>query len=112
MPDKPLVWLEGKVQSPPFSREARRQAGWLLRRLQRGETLTMPDSRPMPAIGARCHELRVPDRTTGKTWRIIYRVDADAIVIADAFAKKTRATPKAAISRAARRLRKYDEVVR
>jgi len=112
MPDKPLVWLEGKVQTPPFSPEARRQAGWLLRRLQRGEMLTMPDSRPMPTIGPRCHELRIPDRAASKEWRIIYRVDADAIVIADAFAKKSRTTPKGAIARAARRLRRYDEAVR
>jgi len=112
MADKLLVWLEGKVQSPPFSLEARRQAGWLLWRPQRGEALTMPDSRSMPTIGPRCHELRIPDRATGKTWRIIYRIDADAIVIADAFAKKTRATPKAVVSRAVRRFRKYDEAVR
>jgi len=111
MPDRPLVWLEGKVQSPPFSPEARRYAGWQLRRLQRGEILTMPDSRPMPTIGPRCHELRITDRTASKEWRIIYRVDADAIVIADAFAKKSRTTPKAAVSRAARRFRRYDEAV-
>jgi phage-related protein len=109
MLDKPLVWLEGRLQSPPFSPEARRQAGWLLRRLQNGETLSMPESRPMPAIGPRCHELRIADRAQGTTWRIVYRVDTDAIVIVNAFAKKTSATPKAAILRAARRLRRYDQ---
>lgn len=109
MPDKPLVWLEGKVRSPPFSRETRRQVGWLLRRLQKGETLSMPRSRPMPSIGPRCHELRADDAATGKAWRIIYRVDADAIVIVDSFAKKSQATPNAAIIRAARRLRLYDQ---
>jgi phage-related protein len=66
----------------------------------------------MPAIAPRCHELRVADRATGKSWRIIYRVDSDAIVIAGVFAKKARTTPKAAISRAARRLRRYDEATR
>jgi len=74
--------------------------------------LGMPDSRPMPTIGPRCHELRIADRATSKEWRIIYRVDSDAIVIADAFAKKSRATPKAAISRAMRRFRRYDEAAR
>ena len=63
----------------------------------------------MPSIGPRCHELRIDDRATGKAWRIIYRVDPDAIVILDSFAKKSQATPKAAIARAARRLRLYDE---
>jgi hypothetical protein len=37
------------------------EGGMLLRRLQRGETLSMPESRPMPTIGPRCHELRVDD---------------------------------------------------
>ena len=108
MPDKPLVWLGSKVRSPPFSQDARRQAGWLVRRLQNGEALSMPKSRPMPRIGPRCHELRIDDRETGNTWRIIYRVDPDAIVIVDSFAKKSQSTPRAAIARATRRLRLYD----
>lgn len=102
------LWLGGTVQSPPFSSEARKQAGWLLGKLQRGETLSMPESRPMPAIGPRCHELRIPDQAQGKAWRIIYRLDTDAVVVVHAFAKKTRATPKAALSRARRRLHRYD----
>ena len=51
----------------------------LLRRLQRGESLGLPHPRPMPSIGPRCHELRVTDQ--GVAWRIIYRVDPDAIII-------------------------------
>ncbi|HET7699063.1 MAG TPA: hypothetical protein VFK57_25315 [Vicinamibacterales bacterium] len=38
--DKPLVWLHGEVRTPPFSTEARIEAGTLLRRLQRGERLS------------------------------------------------------------------------
>jgi len=75
--DKPLVWLHGEVKSPPLSAEARIELGTLLRRLQRGELLTMPASRAMPSIGARCHELRVNDEAS--TWRLIYRIDSDAI---------------------------------
>lgn len=89
--DKPLAWLHGEIKTPPFSAAARVEAGFLLRRLQRGEPLPMPHSRPMPAIGPRCHELRVVD--AGVSWRIVYRTDPDAIVIADVFSKKTRATP-------------------
>jgi phage-related protein len=84
--DKPLVWLSGEVKTPPFSPEARVEAGFLLRLLQAGASLAMPHSRPMPTIGTRCHELRIQDRD--KTWRIIYRVDEDAVVIVDVFAKK------------------------
>ena len=36
---------------------------------------------------------------------------ADAIVIANAFAKKSRSTPRSAIARAARRFRLYGEAV-
>ena len=75
--DKDIVWLSGEVKTPPFSLEARLEAGYLLRRLQKGESLSLPHSRPMPSIGARCQELRVNDQD--KTWRIIYRIDEDAI---------------------------------
>ena len=104
--DKPLAWLHGEVKTPPFSREARLEAGFLLRRLQHGETLAMPHSRPMPTIGARCHELRIRDQN--QDWRIIYRIDADAIVIAEVFAKTTRQTPQSAIENSRRRLANYD----
>ena len=105
--NKPLVWLRGEVKTPPFSRDGRIEAGFLLRRLQRGETLGMPQSKPMPSIGPRCHELRVRD--TGHSWRIVYRLDRDAIVIAEVFDKKTRQTPKEVIEACRRRLRAYDE---
>lgn len=49
----------------------------------------------MPSIGRRCHELRIPDKKD--TWRIILRLDEDAVIILEVFSKKTRATPKAVI---------------
>jgi hypothetical protein len=58
---KPLVWLYGEIKTPPFSKEARVEAGTLLRRLQEGELLGLPHSRPMRSIGQRCHELRIRD---------------------------------------------------
>ena len=105
-PDKPLVWLHGVVKSPPLSPEGRLHAGVLLRRLQRGETLPMPEARAMPAIGARCHELRLRD--TGGTWRIIYRIDLDAIVILGVFQKKTPTTPQRVLDACRQRLRDYE----
>jgi len=106
--DKPLVWLHGEIKTPPFSREARIEAGVLLRRLQRGELLSLPHSRPMPSIGSRCHELRVLERD--QAWRVVYRIDSDAIVLADVFTKKTRQTPSQIIARSKVRLRQYDEI--
>jgi phage-related protein len=107
--NKPLVWLRGEVKTPPFSPEARLEAGVLLRRLQCGETLSLPHSRPMPGISPRCHELRVVDRD--KTWRIIYRIDEDAIIIVDVFRKTTQQTPKRVIDDCRRRLKLYDALV-
>ncbi len=104
--DKPLVWLRGEVKTPPFSSEARIETGVLLRRLQRGESLSLPHSRPMPSIGRRCHELRIPDEK--KAWRIIYRVDEDAVVILEVFNKTTPQTPQKVIEDCKNRLRKYD----
>jgi phage-related protein len=103
---KPLVWLSGEIRSPPFSTKARLEAGYLLRQLQNGEALTMPHSRPMPSIGAQCHELRILDRENN--WRIVYRVDADAILILEVFRKKTVSTPKSVIDNCKRRAKGYD----
>jgi phage-related protein len=78
----------------------------LLRRLQRGDLLSLPHSRPMPGIGNRCHELRIVD--VSSTWRIMYRIDKDAIVILDVFSKKTVKTPKNVIDICQRRLQEYE----
>jgi len=105
--DRPLVWLHGEIKTPPFGSAARIEAGVLLRRLQRGESLGLPHSRPMPRIGRRCHELRVKDPAAN--WRIVYRTDQDAIVIGAVFAKKTRTTPNDVIATCQKRFREYDD---
>lgn len=105
--DKPLVWLQGEVKTPPFSTAARVETGFLLRKLQRGESIGMPHSRPLPVIGRRCHELRIKGGQL--EWRLVHRIDRDAIVIAEVFAKKTRQTPKPVIMVCQRRLREYDD---
>lgn len=107
--DKPLVWLQGEVKSPPFSPATRLEAGFLLRQLQGGVKLRLPHSRPMPAIGPRCHELRIADEKV--TWRLIYRLDPDAVVLVEVFAKKTQATPRHILTACQRRLRQYDDAV-
>jgi phage-related protein len=103
---KPLVWLHGEIKTPPFSRAARLEAGLALRRLQKGERLTMPQSRPMPSVARDRHELRVRD--AGHQWRVIYRLDHDAIVIAEVFAKTTARVPTEIIEVCRQRLRRYD----
>jgi phage-related protein len=108
--DKAVVWLHGQVKTPPFSASARVEAGFLLRQLQTGEKIGMPHSRPMPTIGKQCHELRINDQD--KTWRVIYRIDEDAIIILEVFAKKTNATAQKVIDVCKERLRRYDDATR
>ena len=105
---KPLVWLVDALTTPPVGREARHEAGTLLRLLQEGEALSFPESRPMPQVSPRVHELRVRDRETRSTWRIFYRIDFDAIVLIEWFMKKTRKTPRAAVDTCRERLRRFD----
>ena len=106
--EKPIVWLHSEVKTPPFSKTARLEAGFLLRKLQLGEMLAMPHSRPMPSIGSNCHELRIGDKNL--TWRIIYRIDFDAIIILHVFDKKTNKTPKHVLDLCKQRIKLYDSV--
>jgi phage-related protein len=106
--EKPLVWLHGEVKTPPFSTEARIEAGVLLRRLQRGEQLSLPHSRPMPEIARRSHELRIRDED--QTWRIMYRIDRDAIVILEVFTRKSQRTPNRVMEACRQRLKAYDDL--
>jgi len=104
--DKPLVWLHGEIKTPPFSAAARIEAGVLLRQVQAGVRLSLPHMRPMPSVGPRCAELRIPD--VDATWRILYRLDPDAVVILEVFSKKTPQTPQTVLETCRRRLRQYD----
>ena len=64
----------------------------------------------MGIITKRCHELRINDK--GATWRIIYRIDSDAIVILEVFRKQKSATPRYVIENCQRRLRQYEQIVK
>jgi len=72
--------------------------------------LGLPHARPMPSIGPRCLELRVRDGSAN--WRIMVRVDEDAVVILEVFSKKSQATPKKVIETCRKRLREYDQATR
>jgi phage-related protein len=100
--------MVGTLQTPPVGAAARIEAGVVLRRVQRGESLGMPHSRAMQEVGRRVRELRVNDRETRLTWRIIYRIDPDAILVVHWFEKKAQRTPKSVIDLCKRRLQDYD----
>ena len=66
----------------------------------------MPASRPIPNIRTGCHELRIIDEKA--TWRIVYYVDHDAIVVLEVFEKRTPTTPSGVVENCKRRLRSYE----
>src|SRR5256885_13123201 len=104
---KPLGWLHGEIKTPPFTAEGRKEAGYLLRLLQLGEKLGMPQAEPLPIVGPRCGALRIRDGV--QNWRIMYRVDPDAVLIVDVYAKKTKRILHGIIDRCKKRLKRYDE---
>ena len=109
LPPKPLVWLQGEIKTPPFTASGRQEAGMLLRLLQQRERLGMPHAEPLPGIGKNCGALRVRD--AGHNWRVMYRIDDDAILILEVYAKMTRKIPDEVIERCHVRLKRYDETV-
>ena len=104
---KRMVFLHGEIKTPPFSEEARKEAGYLLGRLQDGESLKMPSAEPLPIVGPRCGALRVRDAQ--HNWRIMYRVDATVVLVVDVYDKKTRKIPDEVIARCKRRLKNHDD---
>lgn len=109
-PVKPLVWPHGEIKTPPFSAETRQEAGMLLRYLQNGLAIGMPQAEPLPVVGPHCGAIRVRDGQ--HNWRIMYRVDADAVVIVDVYSKKTRKIPDEVMVRCKQRLARYDAIIK
>jgi PAS domain S-box-containing protein len=79
--EKALRWLTTPLVSAPVSEPGRRKAGYLLRKVQRGETLWRTESRPLPAIGKACREVQIRDPEVKATWRIICRVRKAELVV-------------------------------
>jgi len=56
----------------------------------------------------RCHELGIRDE--GHVWRLVYRIDDDAIVILEVFEKDSGETPEHVKEVCRQRLKRYDEL--
>jgi phage-related protein len=95
---KALAFIRG--QSPTVKREV----GEALRDVQKGISLGLPLSRPMPAVASGAHELRIKSATT--TVRVFYFVKvADTIMVFHGFQKKTQKTPAHEIAVGQQRLK-------
>ena len=86
------------------SAEIKREIGEALRDIQKGISLGMPLSRPMPDISSGAHELRIKGNAIAV--RVFYFVKlADAIIVFHGFQKQTQKTPKHEIEVGQKRLR-------
>jgi len=74
-----------------FPEEIRGDLADALARLDAGLMLSLPLSRPMPAIGRAVHELRLKDRSGA--YRVVYALDTPgAVYVLCAFKKTTQET--------------------
>ena len=95
---KALTFIRG--QSPTIKREI----GEALRDIQKGISIGLPLSRPMPSVASGAHELRIKSATA--TVRAFYFVKvADTIMVFHGFQKKTQKTPAHEIAVAQQRLK-------
>lgn len=101
MSDKPLVWVGSSLDDArAFPPEARRAAGYQLRRVQSG--LMPTDWKPMTTVGPGVNELRI---RIGGEHRVIYVAKyTEAVYVLHAFRKRTGATAAADLDLARKRL--------
>jgi phage-related protein len=88
---KPVVWRgDSLARLREFPREAMREAGYQLERLQTGREAK--DWKPMPSIGTGVNELRV---RMGGAFRVVYVAKfAEAIYVLHAFQKRSQRTAR------------------
>jgi phage-related protein len=99
--DKPIVWTGSSLDDlRAFPEDARRIAGFELRRVQQG--LQPTDWKPMVSVGAGVEEIRVH---SGQEHRVFYIARFDeGVYVLHAFEKRSRKTPAREIDVARTRL--------
>lgn len=109
MPDKILEWIGASLEElQDFPADARRAAGYELRRIQMG--LMPTDWKPMPSVGPGATEIRIHTRLEH---RVLYVAKfEEAIYVLHAFEKKTQQTRAADLTLARERLRQVQSLRR
>ena len=109
MGDRPLSWVGTALADVrAFAPQARRAAGYQLRRLQQG--LLPTDWKPMPAVGAGVVEIRIRGRLEH---RILYVAKfEEAIYVLHGFEKKSRRTREPDLELARARLKEVEALRR
>ncbi|HZF13342.1 MAG TPA: type II toxin-antitoxin system RelE/ParE family toxin [Thermoanaerobaculia bacterium] len=109
MPDKILIWIGASFEDlRDFPPEARRVAGYELRRIQRGSMPT--DWKPMLSVGPGVNEIRIH---THVEHRVIYVAKfEEAVYVLHAFEKKSQQTRDTDLALARRRLKQVETLRR
>jgi phage-related protein len=94
-----------------FPDDVRRELGKAIFDLQKGDSLGMPVSRPMPSVAPGVAELRIRDRH-GIYRAFYYSLSPRGILVFHAFVKKSQATPGHDLDLGKRRLKEmlHEEV--
>jgi len=102
---KKVVWNKHSLSFVRgLSVELKKEIGFLLNKLQLGEILKEPNSKPMKFIHPKGFELRIKD--SSNAIRVIYVLfEKEIILIPHAFRKKSRSTPLKEIKLAKQRLK-------
>jgi phage-related protein len=88
---KSIIWIGSSLEDiRGFPEEARRSAGFQLRRVQEG--LDPNDWKPMPAVAPGVQEIRV--HTSGEHRVLCVARFAESVYVLHAFEKKTQRTAK------------------
>jgi phage-related protein len=86
----------------------KKDLGEILLRLQQGESVGMPDVRPMPTVAKGASEVRIKDASG--IYRVFYIIQShQGIFIFHGFKKKTQQTPHSEIETAKKRLKLFLE---
>jgi phage-related protein len=103
---KRVIWNKAALKTVrSFSVEVRQEVGALLRILQEGGQLGVPQAKPIKQVDTAAFELRVKGKYG--IYRVFYILfDKQRILIPHAFTKKTQRTPQQEIETARKRLQR------
>jgi phage-related protein len=109
VPDKILIWIGASFEDlRDFPADARRAAGYELRRVQHG--LMPTDWKPMASVGPGVNEVRIH---TGAEHRVLYVAKfEEAIYVLHAFEKRSRQTRDSDLTLTRERLREVEALRR
>lgn len=107
-----MKWKKVRIYEPvrkeihEWPIQIKKELGGVLTRLQKGETIGMPDVRPMPIVSQGVSEIRISERM-GSFRTFFIAQSENGILIFHAFEKKTQSMPLQEIKTARLRLKVF-----